>query len=302
MHSLRRLVWLAFVIVSALLVVIISLGIYQYRLSAEYSRIIGENERALFHFMTIREAITESMVAAHWTDLERIIPDLENLNSEMGHLKDNRLISSEVKLALAEKVDLAGLVILLRRAMRAQDRVELSRKLQEHLRGIADYLIQYDRIIVSQARSRIVNFQLVVIGALGIIVTMASFSLLLLYKNTVAPLVHISQQLQSPDFSLSDLELPQPTVDEVAALVKAIGRYGKVSAGAGENEEKQTQSRRLLAEAVNENTNRLNGIINYGQLLADSADQELSAEQRQMVEEIIRSSNRIARDWQKLTN
>jgi hypothetical protein len=302
MHSLRRLVWLAFVIVSMLLVVIISLGMYQYRLSGEYSRVIGENERALFHFMTIREAITESLVFGNWQELERVIPDLEKLNSQMGRLKDNRLISPEVKLALAEKVDLAGLVILLRRAMLTDDRGELSKKLQEHLRGIADYLIQYDRIVVEQARARIVNFQLVVIGALGIIVTLACFSLLLLYKNTVAPLMEISYQLRSGTFSFDEINLPQPTVDEVAALVEAIGRYCRNPVNGESKVDKTADVRVLLGEAVNENTNRLNGIINYAQLLQDSTAQQLTPEQHEMLEKIINSSSHIAKDWQKLSS
>ena len=57
----------------------------------------------------------------------------------------------------------------------------------------------------------------------------------------------------------------------------------------------------LLAETVNETTNRLNGIINYAQLLYDSSDQQqLTDEQVEMLQKIIDSGVQIADEWQKI--
>lgn len=179
MPSLRRLLWLAFVVVALLLAGIGILGGYQHRLAGKYTGVIGMNERILFRFMTIREAITEALISGNWTGRDSIVGDIEKLNGELSRLQENDLIPAELKLALADKIDLTGLAILVRQQNVSNDRVERGKKLQEQLRLIADYLHQYDRIIAGQAREGLVNFQMVVIGALGLIISLASLSLIL---------------------------------------------------------------------------------------------------------------------------
>lgn len=302
MHSLRKLVWLAFLVVSLLLAAIILLGAYQYQLAGKYNNVIDQNERALFHFITIREAITETMISNEWKGLDRVFVDIEMLNSELSRLKENKLVSAELKLALVDKIDLAGLAILLRQVINGAERTDRSKILQERLRSIADYLLQYDRIIVGQARARIVNFQMFVIGALGLVVSLASFSLILLHRNTVVPLLEISRQLQSEEFFLEGLHLERPVVrevDDLAAAIDTIAHNRSKIPVEADQSLKNIQT--LLAVVVNENTNRLNGIINYAQLLFDSAEQtQMSEEQRDMVQKIIDSGVRMAEEWQKI--
>lgn len=303
MYSLKRLVWLAFLVVSVLLAGIVVLGIYQYRMAGGYSQVISQNESALFHFMTIRETITETLIAGDLERLERVNSDIEKLNSELSRLKENRLISAELKLALVDKIDLTGLAILVRQVITEPNRLTRSKQLQAQLRSISDFLIQYDRIIVGQARERIVNFQKVVIGALGLIISLASFSLILLYRNTVSPLLQLSRQMQSDSFDPNTISLGQPVAKEVADLAQAIE---KLAFHAGERPEQDQEHNgrdveALLAETVNETTNRLNGIINYAQLLYDSSDQlQLNEEQVEMLQKIIDSGVHIANEWQKI--
>lgn len=301
MYSLKRLIWLAFLVVAVLLTGIVLLGGYQYRLAGSYNHVIDQNERTLFHFMTIRETITDALISGSWERLESIIGDIEKLNSELSRLKENQLISAELKLALVDKIDLTGLAILLRQQNNGADKVARSKKLQERLRSISDYLLQYDRIIVGQARERIVNFQKVVIGALGLIISLASLSLILLYRNTVSPLLRLSQQTLSGEFIESGIDLGQPVAREVADLAAAIHQLARQTAETGQSEQNGRYAEARLAEAVNETTNRLNGIINYAQLLYDSADQaKLSEEQKEMLQKIIDGGARIAGEWQKL--
>jgi nitrate/nitrite-specific signal transduction histidine kinase len=301
MHSLKKLVWLAFLVVSVLLAGIILLGAYQYRLSGAYNKVINQNESALFRFMTIRETITEILISGKWEQLERVTGDVEKLNSEIARLKENKLVSAELKLALVDKIDLTGLAILLRQVISDPDKVRRSRQLQDQLRSISDYLIQYDRIIVGQARERIVNFQMVVIGALGLIISLASFSLILLYRNTVSPLLQLSRQMQSNTFGANGITLKQPVAKEIADLATAIERLALQSKSRPGPEPNGRDVKALLAETVNETTNNLNGIINYAQLLYDSSDQlQLTAEQMMMLQKIIDSGVHIAHEWQKI--
>lgn len=301
MYSLKRLIWLAFLVVSILLAGIILLGGYQYRLAGGYSQVISQNESALFHFMTIRETITETLIAREWDRLGMVSGDIEKLNSELSLLKENKLVSAELKLALVDKIDLTGLAILLRQVINDSDKVTRSKQLQEQLRSISDFLLQYDRIIVGQARERIVNFQTVVIGALGLIISLASFSLILLYRNTVSPLLQMSSQMQSDTFDSKALTLGQPVAKEVADLAEAIEKLELRSHDRTGQDQNGRDAKALLGETVNENTNRLNGIINYAQLLYDSSDQyQLAEEQMLMLQKIIDSGVHIAHEWQKI--
>ena len=298
---MKKLVWLAFLVVSFLLAGIILLGGYQYRLAGGYSRIINQNESALFHFMTIRETITATLISGDWQRLDKVSGDIEKLNSELTRLKENKLVSAELKLALVDKIDLTGLAILLRQVQSDPDKVLRSRQLQEQLRSIADFLLQYDRIIVGQARERIVNFQAVVIGALGLIISLASFSLILLYRNTVSPLLKLSRQLQSDTFDATAISLGQPVAKEVADLALAIEKLAIPLHSKAENAGNGRDVEAILAEKVNETTNRLNGIINYAQLLYDSSEQlQITDEQKKMLQKIIDSGVHIASEWQKI--
>jgi len=301
MYSLKRLVWSAFLVVTILLAGIIMLGGYQYQMARGYSRIIDQNESALFHFNTIRESITESLIAGDWQRLDRVGDDIEKLNSELSRLKENKLVAAELKLALVDKVDLTSLAILLREIINDQDKVKRSKELQGQLRSISDFLLQYDRIIVGQARERIVNFQTVVIGALGLIISLASFSLILLYRNTVSPLLRLSRRMQADDFDSNTIELGQPVAKEVADLAQAIEKLAIRPPDKTGQEQNGKAVQDLLAETVNETINRLNGIMNYAQLLYDAADdQQLTEEQRAMLQKIIDGGADIANEWQKI--
>lgn len=301
MYSLKRLVWLAFFIVTILLGFIILLGGYQYKLAGRYNKVISQNERALFHFMTLRETITETLISGGWGQLEGVVADIEKLNSELSRLKENALVSTELKLALVDKIDLTGLAILTRQVVNESDKVGGGKQLQTKLRAIADYLIHYDRIIVSQARERIVNFQKVVIGALGLIISLASFSLILLYRTTVSPLMRLSQVMQSEGVPGEGISLDSPVAKEVSDLVLAIEQLGLQAPGLPAEEQGGRDVKALLAETVNETTNRLNGMINYAQLLKDSAEQlSMSREQEEMLQKIIDSGVYIAEEWQNI--
>lgn len=304
MNSLKRLVWFAFTIVSILLGVISLLGITQYQLAGGYTKVISQNESALFHYMTIREAITENLITDNWSQPDAIIGDIEKLNGELNRLKENKLVSAELKLALVDKIDLTGLAILLRQVVHNVDKEERSKRLQEQLRSISDSLIQYDRIIAGQARERIVSFQTVVIGALGMIVCLASFSLILLYRNTVSPLIQLAKIARDDELVRGKIIISSPVVSEIAEVIHGlealVSRNGMVATESDE-QENQTTLENILGDAINETTNRLNGIINYAQLLNDSLEDSTENEElKVMLAKIMDSGTEIAGEWQKL--
>ncbi|SHO44670.1 hypothetical protein [Desulfopila aestuarii] len=300
MYSLRKLVWAAYGVVGCLLAFIILLGVRQYVLSDQYNSIISQSEKAIFHFATIREAITESLIDERWQRLESVIPEIEKLNSELVRLQESTLIPSEFKLALVDKIDLAGIIITVRRLMHGEGDIRQSKSLQEQMRAIADHLLQYDRIIGSQARGRILNFQMVIIGALGLIISLASFSLNKLYKNTVVPLLKVATQLQTAGKLAEDVDYGPDVSREIYEVIEGVKSLSSGSNTIQREDGNGGLEQALLAETVNETANRLNGIINYAQLLADDESSTLTEQERQLLQKIIDSGNSIAVTWKKV--
>jgi len=300
MYSLRKLVWAAYGVVGCLLALIILLGIRQYVLADQYNSIIGQSEKAIFHFATIREAITESLIDERWQRLESVIPEIEKLNSELVRLQESTLVPSEFKLALVDKIDLAGIIITVRRLMHGEGDLSQSKRLQEQMRAIADHLLQYDRIISSQARSRILNFQMVIIGALGLIISLASFSLNKLYKNTVVPLLKVAAQLRTAGRLSENVDYGPDVSQEIFEVIEGVKSLSSTGGNGSREDHVAGIEQALLAETVNETANRLNGIINYAQLLADDEDSALTAQERQLLQKIIDSGNSIAVTWKKV--
>lgn len=303
MYSLRKLVWAAYIVVGVFLAIIIALGINQYLLSNRYNKLIEQSERAIFQFATIRESVTECLIERNWEKLDRAIPDIEKLNSELVRLQEHSLVPTEYKLALVERVDLAGIIISARRLAVGTNESGEILNLQKQIRSLAEHLLQFDRIIVSQARSRILNFQMVIIGTMGVIIALASFSLNRLYGNTVVPLLRISDQLQSAG-QLNEEVTSGPEVSlEVAELIegiKAVARVDQTVIPSLESSERDLQQS-IIADVVNETTNRLNGIINFAQIIVDDERQNLSTEDKEMLHKIIENGSHIAKTWQNIS-
>lgn len=296
MNSLKRLIWLAFLLVGGLLGCIALLAIYQYRLTGSYNAVIAGNGRILFHFMAIREGIIEAFITGKEKQLTQLIPDLEQLNSELFLLKENNLVAPELKLALVDKVDLPGLVILLRQAA-ADDNPETKKKLQEQMRFIADYLIQYDRIIAGQARLAVVNFQKMVIGVLGLIISLAGFALIHFYRNSLLPLLQLSKNLEADHLEPEDIPPSPPVIKEVADLAFSVQQLAvKIREQELPSDPAAVELRNNLEKNINETINRLNGIMNYAQLLHDGETEN----RKEMLQKIIDSGAAIAAQWQKL--
>ncbi len=296
MNSLKKLVWLAFILVGGLLACITLLGIYQYQLTGRYNSVITRNERILFHFMTIREGIIEAFITGKEKDLTRNIPDLEQLNSELFLLKENPLISPGLKLALVDKVDLPGMVILLRQVA-VNNKPEIKKRLQEQMRAVSDYLIQYDKIITNQARLAIVNFQKVVIGVLGLIISLAGFALIKFYKNSLVPLLELSDKLLVDHLEPEDILPSPPVIKEVEDLAFSIQQLViKIREQELPTDPAAVELRNNIEKNINETINRLNGIINYAQLLHDGETEN----REEMLQKIIDSGAAIAAEWQKL--
>lgn len=295
MRSLKKTGYLVFIGVATLLIVVIILGVRQYQLSERYNKIITQSEKMIFQFSTIREQITTSLIEKDWGKLVNTTDQLNDLNSTVARLQENTLIPGEYRLDMAKQIDLSGLVISTKEILSSSDKLAHSLVLQNKMRSLAEYLLQFDRIIVSQMRAKLIQFQTVMIGALGAVICLISFSLLVLYKNGITPLLHLSLQTEDPAICDDGLNYSKDTVTEIAQFVDSINTLLTESTDATETGQNHEALREELASLINESNNLSNGIINYAQLLKDSyREAEMGDEEGKILQNIIDAAERIA--------
>jgi hypothetical protein len=300
--SIRSILYFSFVIIGISLFLVIILGARQYQLSSRYTATTMLSERALFAFATIREQATESLIARDYNQLKKVIPAIEQLNNTVSRLYDSDVIPGEYKLAMADRIDLAGLVISLRKLDTAPDKPVAGVELQQELRHIGDSLFKVDRIITGQIRDSVVNFQLSIIGALGVLISCASFILIGLHRTAIKPLLDLSTQAHE-GVEESGFRCPAEAGTEIVRFVSSANEImARLPATRQLLSESETHDSELLSTTVNQSANRLNGIINYAQLLLESegADQ-FGEEQRKMLENIIDNGERIGEQWQEIS-
>lgn len=302
MFSLRRLVWFVFPVTVLLLGAVIILGTKQYIVSGRYAAIISETERAIFHFSTVRESVTETLITKDGPGLITLIPDMEKLNSTFVRMQENPHVPNELKLNLIDKSDIAGIVIKMRAIGSGASGKGQKQDIQEGMRTIGTHLLKYDRVLATQARSRISSLQLIIIGSLGIVVSILSFALILLYRSSITPMLYLTEQLQKHDGPYEDIQQAGPNCLETVELVEAVQHRTQTTChyGVFHGEKIDPDHYSLLAEIINESTNQLNGLINYTQLLADTEEQTYSRQQKELLGKILEIGTGIARSWQKL--
>lgn len=301
MYSLKKTGYLAFTSVACLLAFVVLLGFRQYQLTGQYNKIITQSEESIFQFSTIREQITASLIEKDWDKVVAASRDLKDLNSSLVRLQENALIPAEYKLDMAKQVDLPGLAISSQNIIAAGDKVSYSLNLQRQMRTLADYLLQFDRIIVSQMRAKVIHFQTIMIGALGTIICIITFSLILLYQKTILPLIHLSKQARDDDILVTGFTYSPDTCTEIAELAESVNGLLQHRQSEQGEETSPKKHDEQLAAIINEGTNLSNGIINYAQLLSDSFQETtVTVEEKDILTKIISAGERIAAILKKI--
>jgi signal transduction histidine kinase len=295
MRSLKHTSYFAFIGVAVLLCFVIILGIRQYQLTERYNSIITQSEKMIFQFSTIREQITISLIKQDWYTISTAADQLKNLNSSLARLQENTLIPGEYRLDMARQIDISGLAIASKEIASSTDKVAHSLILHDKMRILAEYLLQFDRIIVSQMKAKVVGFQTVMIGALGAIICLISFSLILLYKKALIPLLQLRAQTENPDIHTSGFYYDKETCSEITIFVDSVNTLLEEMKAHPEAHQDSHILSDKLATIINESNNLSNGIINYAQLLKDSyREVEIGGEETKILQNIIEAAERIA--------
>lgn len=300
MRSLRRLSAFSFVSTALLLAMLIITGYSQNGMMNSYSAIVKESESTIFFYSTIREQTTKGLLSKDVTQLLGAATAIEQLHGRYTAMLDNHLIPSEYKLSFLQKIDLEQIAIHLKNMAETPQDDALALAILDQLRQINNQFLQFDRIVVSEMRSRVMHYQKQALVLMGFIILLTNSTLIILYKKSVRPLVVLARQSQR---ALVD-HVPLFLTDEKKSSVEVKTIISSFNQLLGNSQEEglppPSHREAEFSAVINDVTNRLNGIINYSQLLADyCATANIAEEHKKMLYKIIDNGEKSAQILQK---
>ncbi len=297
MRSLRRLSTVTFLSTALLLGLLVLTGLRQNILTSDYSTIVKESESTIFLYATIQEQATEGLLSREPPQLLGAAKEFEQLQSRYVAMMDNRLIPSQYKLSFLQELDVGRVVINLRTLAENPTDEDLILKIISQLRQMNKQFLQFDRIVVNEMRDRVMQYQKRALVLMGMIIFLTCFSLIILYRKSVRPLIDLATQAEQALLDDTPLTLGKEKTnsEEVRALIASFNQL--LQKPKEESPEDLTYNRREteFSAIINEATNRLNGIINYSQLLADYCEAEKMGDgQKQILSKIIKNGEKCA--------
>jgi hypothetical protein len=297
MRSLRRLSAVTFLGTALLLGALVLTGLRQNILTRDYSTIVKESESTIFLYATIQEQATEGLLSRDPSQLLGAAKEFEQLQSRYIAMLDSRLIPSQYKLSFLKDLDLGRVVINLRNLAENPANEDLILKIISQLRQMNKQFLQFDRIVVNEMRDRVMQYQKRALVLMGMIIFLTCFSLIILYLKSVKPLIDLATQAEQALLDGTPLKLGKEKNSsvEVRSLITSFNQL--LQKPKEESPDDLTYNRREaeFSAIINEATNRLNGIINYSQLLADYCEAEkVGGEQKQILCKIIQDGEKCA--------
>jgi hypothetical protein len=300
MISLRKILFTVFWAVAALLTLVVVLGLLQYRFTHEYDTIIYQGEKILFRFDTLREHLTRSMLSGNLQNMQDTTGKIDALNTDLTRLLENPLVPGEYKLALINQVNIPGIAVLTTKVIENPEDPKVALQLHDQLRVLADNLMQFDRVLTGQMKTRLIRFQGLAIGALTFIIAGVSLLVLFLYQKALVPLIALAQHLQQPNVR-DPLPIAPKSCQEIAELTEHINSMIIEGAYTASKSDESGGRFSLSPQELNKLSNHLTGIINYTQLHLDEGQQNGDEERMEMLLKVRENGERIGSILQKKT-
>lgn len=297
MRSLRNLSAATLLGAALLLAALVLAGIRQNKLAFNYRTIVQESESIIFLYTTIKDQATQGILSRDKLQILGAAKEFEQLQSKCVALLDNSLIQVQYKLSLLQELDFERMVVNLRNFAEKPLEDALVLQIIDQLRLMNKQFLQFDRVVVNGMRSRVMEYQKIAMILMGLITSLACYSLIVFYQNAVGPLVDLAIQAERALRGGAPLCLGKAggKSTEISTVINAFNHLLQNAAGEDPHNVVNERREAEFSTIINEATNRLNGIINYSQLLKDSLDRETSAdEQKQIIEKIIHSGERCA--------
>jgi len=302
MRSLRRLSLITFLTTALLLAMLLFTGFRQNSLMADYSAVVKESESTIFFYSSIREQITEGLLSRNSRQLLAAAREIEQLQSRYTGMLENHRIPSNYKMSFLQNLDFEQLLLDLKNLAEIPVNETLISKIFAQLRQLNNKFLQFDRVVVSDMKNRVMRYQKNGLVLMGLIICLSSFTLIILYRKAVQPLISLSSEAEQALLDTTPLALSDNSKSsvEVRSLIASFNKL--LQNEQSFSPESLTHSRREaeFSAIINEVTNRLNGIINYSQLLADYCEsKDVGGEQKKILYKIIENGEKSAAILQK---
>lgn len=191
---IKQTIYSIYIIVLVALGALLSQGIRQHQLYQEHESIISQTESLIFQFSIIREHVSDSLLDSQQTKLSGISSEMEKLNSNLSTILSNQSIGDEYKLTFLNSIDLPGIILLLRKIESGDASLENMRNLNQEMRALGERLILFDRVLVNNAKQKLIGFQNIIIGSASLIVFLLVIVLALFHRNLIIPLFELVRQ------------------------------------------------------------------------------------------------------------
>ena len=287
-----------------LLAVLIVTGFKQYNLAHRHNSLVKESEKTIFLYATIREQVTEGIISKNPLSLTTAADGFERLYSRFTAILENQLIPNQYKLSFIQEMDLEQIVINLKKLSSHPENNTLSLTVANQLRQMNNQFLQFDRIVVSEMRNKIIRYQKNGLILMGLVILFTCFTLLLTYSESIRPLIQLEAQLKQAISDNRPIQLENKKIHN-PVIKKLIVSFNTFLQKSRENHPINPEHLHQFPEfslICNEISNRLNAIINYAQLLIDHSqkhhtnDEELN----NRLHEIIDNGEKSAVVLQKL--
>ncbi|MCB2184233.1 MAG: PAS domain-containing protein [Desulfobulbaceae bacterium] len=194
---LKSTIYTIYVVVLAALAGLLSQGIHQHRLFQEHESVISQTQNLIFQFSIIREQVSESLLAGCESELKDISPEMEKLNSNLASILADKNIGDEYKLTFLNSIDLPGIILLLRKIEGGNGKIENIRELNREMRTLGERLILFDRLLVNNAKEKLIGFQNIIIGSASLIVFLLVTVLAVFHRQLIIPLLELVKKSAS---------------------------------------------------------------------------------------------------------
>ncbi len=192
--NLRKSIFSISIIISLVLLTLIGFGLRQKQLHQHYESVVEQSEKILMHFTVVREHITQALLGNDFSRLAGAAEKISELNGLFSQILDNQHIAQESKLIFINQMDLTGIIALLENAASSSLKPQEQAELAGRIRELGDRLMLFNRVMAIQTKTKLVNFQTLVIGSLAFVLFILINILVLWYRQIGIPLLNLMDQ------------------------------------------------------------------------------------------------------------
>jgi len=210
---LKSTIYTIYLAVFVALLILLSQGVRQYQLYQEHEAIIARTESLIFQFSIIREHASEALLEDQQAKLfSGISSEMEKLNTNLTAILNEKNIGDEYKLTFLNSIDLPGIILLLKKIESGSGGIENIRNLNSEMRTLGERLILFDRLLVNNAKKKLIGFQNIIIGTATFVVFLLVTVLTLFHRQLIVPLLQlISKSSDAASGQNSSIELNSPS-------------------------------------------------------------------------------------------